>query len=50
VIEHLFRAQDAEVRESSMEYETVDASTIAYQVPVVADGQAVISYTVRYEW
>jgi len=50
VIEHLFRAQDAEVRESSMEYETVDASTIAYQVPVAADGQAVISYTVRYEW
>ena len=50
VIEHLFRAQDAEVVTSSMDYEQVDASTIAYQLLLAADGQAVISYTVRYEW
>jgi hypothetical protein len=50
VIEHLFRAQDATVLSSSMDYEMPDATTLRYQVPVAADAQAVLSYTVRYKW
>ena len=50
VVEQLFRAQDAMVIESSMDYEMPNATTLEYAVPVAADAQAVLSYTVRYKW
>jgi len=50
IIEHLFRAQDAEIVASSADYEMLDATTIQYEVEVSADGEAKIEYTVRYTW
>jgi len=50
IIEHLFRAQDAEIVASSADYEMLDATTVQYEVEVSADGEAKIEYTVRYTW
>ncbi len=50
VIEHLFRAHDAEVTESSMEFEQIDANTIAFEVEIDAEDTATLSYTVVYRW
>jgi len=50
IIEHLFRAQDAEIIASSTGYEMLDANTVQYEVPVKADGEAKVEYTVRYTW
>lgn len=50
VIEHLFRAQDAEIIQSSEGYEMMGATTLRYEVNVQADSEASIRYTVRYRW
>jgi hypothetical protein len=50
VIEHLFRATESEIIESSMEYERVDANTIRFDVAVEAGASEALTYTVRYEW
>ncbi|MFP3897393.1 MAG: hypothetical protein ACLFV5_11240, partial [Anaerolineales bacterium] len=50
VIEHLFRAQDAEVLSSSEEYEMLDANTLQYELDVPVEAEATVTYTVRYEW
>jgi len=50
VIEHLYRAHDAEVTESSMDYEQIDANTIRYAVEVGPKESATLSYTVVYRW
>jgi len=50
VIEHLFRAQDAQILESSEPFEQLDANTIEFELPVEADGEAQITYTVMYRW
>jgi len=50
IIEHLFRAKDAEIVTSSAAYETLDANTIQYEMAVKADGEAKVEYTVRYTW
>ena len=50
VIEHLFRAQDAEIIESSEGYEMLDATTLKYEIEVEADAEAKITYIVRYRW
>ena len=50
VIEHLFRAHDAEVIESSMKFEQIDATTIAFEVEIDAQGTETLSYTVVYRW
>jgi hypothetical protein len=38
------------VTETSLEYEKVEAHTIEFQVPVEADGETIVQYTVRYEY
>jgi len=50
VFEHLYRAHDAEVTESSMDYEQIDANTIRYAVEVGPEDSATLSYTVVYRW
>lgn len=50
VVEHMFRWSEWKVLEASQEYEKLDAQTIEFRVPVKADGEAVVTYTVRYEW
>ena len=49
-IEHLYRAQDAEITDSTLEYEMLDASTARFLVEVEADGEATFEYTVLYRW
>jgi hypothetical protein len=39
-----------EVTKSTHEYVKTEASRIEFQVPVERDGEAVVSYTIRYEW
>ena len=50
VVEHMFRWSEWEILESSYEYEKMDAQTIEFAVPVEANGEAVVTYTVLYEW
>jgi len=50
VIEHLFRWSQWEIVEASHDYEKLDAQTIEFRLPVRADGEATITYTVRYSW
>jgi hypothetical protein len=41
---------DWEITESSLKGEKKDASTLEFQVPVGKDGEAKITYTVRFKW
>lgn len=50
VVEHMFRWSEWQILKASQEYEKLDAQTIEFRVPVKADGEAVVTYTVRYEW
>ncbi len=50
VVEHMFRWSEWKILEASQEYEKLDAQTIEFRVPIKADGEAVVTYTVRYEW
>jgi len=50
VIEHLYRAQDAEITDATMGYEMLDASTVRFLVDVKADGEVTFEYTVDYRW
>jgi hypothetical protein len=50
VPEHLFRWSNWEILNASMDYTQVDANTIEFRPTIEADGEAVITYTVRYTW
>ncbi|MHB1317755.1 MAG: DUF4139 domain-containing protein, partial [Anaerolineae bacterium] len=50
VIEHLYRAHDAEITDSSMDYTQVDANTVQFDVTVQPEGTEVVTYTVVYRW
>jgi len=50
VVEHMFRWSEWRILEESHEHEKLDAQTIEFRVPVEADGETVVTYTVRYEW
>jgi hypothetical protein len=50
VVEHMFRWSGWRILEASHEYEKMDAQTVEFRVPVVADGETVVTYTVRYDW
>ena len=39
-----------ELIRSTLDYLKLDAQTIEFRVPVEADGEAEIDYTVRYRW
>jgi hypothetical protein len=50
VVEHLFRWSEWSIEDASHEYEKMDAQTIEFTVPVEANGETVVTYTVLYEW
>jgi hypothetical protein len=50
VVEHMFRWSEWEILEESYEHEKLDAQTLEFRVPVEANGETVVTYTVRYEW
>lgn len=50
VIERLFRAEDAEILEASQDWTMLDAHTARFLLPVQANAQASITYTVEYRW
>ena len=50
VIESLPRWSDWELTESSIKSDKVDAQTVAFEVPVPANGEATVRYVVRYRW
>ena len=39
-----------EVTKTTHEYEKTEASEMEFLIPVERDGEAVVSYTIRYEW
>ena len=50
VVEHMYRWIQWEVKAESMPFRKSDARTIEFRPKVPADGEAVITYTVRYSW
>ena len=50
VVEHLYRWSNWKIADSSAKYEKKDAQTIEFSVPVPKDGEAVVTYTVKYSW
>jgi len=50
VIEPLYRAANWKIRRSSLPYTKFDSNTIEFRVPVPADGETVVTYTVKYSW
>jgi hypothetical protein len=50
VVEHMYRWSQWQILEESQDHTKTDAQTIEFRVPVKADGEAKVTYTVRYEW
>jgi hypothetical protein len=50
VVEHMFRWSEWKIIEESHEHEKLDAQTIEFRVPVEANGETIVTYTIRYEW
>ncbi|MDX6768458.1 MAG: DUF4139 domain-containing protein [Elusimicrobiota bacterium] len=50
VVEHLYRWTGWKVTDASQKWEKKDAQTIEFPVTVKKDGEAVVTYTVRYSW
>ncbi len=50
VVEHLYRWTNWKIVESSAKYVKKDAQTVEFAVPVAKDGEAVVTYTVKYSW
>jgi hypothetical protein len=50
IIEHLFRAEDAELMDVSAAYTMLNATTFQSEIEVKANGESKLSYTVRYNW
>src|SRR5213596_1936783 len=50
VVEHLFRWTNWEIREKSDPFTKTNAQTMEFRVPVKADEEKTIHYTVHYSW
>ena len=50
VVEHLYRWTNWKIVDNSPRWEKKDAQTIEFAVPVAKDGEAVVTYTVKYSW
>ncbi len=50
VVEHLYRWTNWKVADASAKWVKRDAQTIAFTVTVKKDGEAVVTYTVKYSW
>lgn len=50
VVEPLVRCANWRIASSSLPYEKIDSHTVEFRVPVPADGETVLTYTVNYRW
>ncbi|MFN0077892.1 MAG: hypothetical protein ACKVY0_15660, partial [Prosthecobacter sp.] len=50
VVEHLYRALNWEIRESSNTQLKTDAQTIEFRIPLKPGEEKTITYTVHYSW
>ncbi len=50
VVEHLFRWSDWRILRSTDDFTKLDSSNIEFRVQVPANGERVLTYTVRYFW
>lgn len=50
VIEHLWRYSNWKITDNSQDYTKKDAQTIEFKVPVSANGETKVNYTVKYWW
>jgi hypothetical protein len=50
VLEHLFRAANWDIVETSSDFKKQDSSTVIFPITVPAHGQQQVSYTVHYTW
>ena len=50
VVEHLYRWTNWKITGASAKYAKKDAQTVEFTVPVPKDGEAVVTYTVKYAW
>lgn len=50
VVERLYRWSDWEIVSETAEHVKIDAQTVEWRLEVPADGEASVSYTVRYTW
>ncbi|MBI1825675.1 MAG: hypothetical protein HY287_04615 [Planctomycetes bacterium] len=50
VVEHIYRASNWEIKNESQPHEKKDAETIYFQVAILANQSAKVSYTVHYFW
>jgi hypothetical protein len=50
VIEHLYRWTNWKLISPSQKFSKEDAQTVRFEVPIKKDGEAVVTYTVKYSW
>lgn len=50
VVEHLYRWTNWKIVDASAKWTKKDAQTIEFETPVKKDGEAVVTYTVKYSW
>lgn len=50
VVEHLYRWNNWQITAKSDEFKKTDAQTIEFRVPVKADEEKTVTYTVHYTW
>ena len=50
VVEKLYRGANWELTQKTRDYAKLDSQTIEFTVPVPADGEQVVTYTVHYSW
>jgi hypothetical protein len=50
VVEHLFRWSEWKVVQESADHTKLDQGTVEWRLPMPADGEATLTYTVRYEF
>jgi hypothetical protein len=50
VLERLPRWSEWQLESSSVPFEKRDAQTVSFDVPMAAESEGVLTYTVRYRW
>jgi len=50
VAEHMYRGSDWEIVKESAEHSKLDSGTVEWRANIPADGEAVVTYTVRYNF
>ena len=50
VVEPLYRCANWKIAVASLPFAKVDANTVEFRAPVPADGETVLTYTVKYWW